>query len=83
MLMSVDLTSSGLDNNSNLFFSQKLPRYNNEIAFHYREFRRKRLIDLTGVYGGKVFIKIYHNGNKEETNLFSQLTGKFLDHIFN
>ena len=83
MLMSVDLTSSGLDNNSNLFFSQKLPYYNNEIAFHYRELRRKRLIDLTGVYGGKVFIKIYHNGNKEEIKLFSQLTGKFLDHIFN
>ena len=47
--MSVDLTSGGLDNNSNLFFSQKLPYYNNEIAFHYRELRRKRLIDLTGV----------------------------------
>ena len=83
MLMPVDLTSSGLDKNSNLFLYQNLPDYNNEIAFHYRELRRKSLIDLTRAYGGKFFIKIYLNGNKKEIKLLSQLTGKFLDHIFN
>ena len=42
--MSVDLTSIGLDKNTNLSLSQNLSDYN-KIAFHYRELRRKRLID--------------------------------------
>ena len=58
MLMSVDPTSIGLDKNTNLFLSQNLSDYNNKIAFHCRELRRKRLIDSTWAYGGKVFIKI-------------------------
>ena len=37
--MSVDLTSIGLDKNTNLFFSQNLSDYNNKITFHYRELR--------------------------------------------
>ena len=46
--MSADLTSIGLDKNTNLFFlSQNLSDYNNKIAFHCRELRRKRLIDST------------------------------------
>ena len=83
MLMSVDLTSIGLDNNTNLFLSQNCSDYNNKIAFHCRELRRKRLIDSTWVYGHKVFIKIQDNGNKEEIKHLSQLTRKFPDHIFN
>ena len=75
MLMSVDLTSIGLSKNTNLFLSQILSDYNNKIAFHCRELRRKRLIDSTWVYGGK--------GNKEEIKQLSQLTRKFPDHIFN
>ena len=46
--MSADLTSIGLDKNTNLFFlSQNLSDYNNKIAFHCCELRRKRLIDST------------------------------------
>ena len=45
ILMSVDLTSIGLDKNTNLSLSQNLSDYNNKITFHYRELRRKRLID--------------------------------------
>ena len=77
MLMSVDLTSTGLDKNTNLFLSQNLSDYNNKIAFHCRELTRKGLIDSTWVYGGKVFIKIQDNGNKEEIKHLSQLTRKF------
>ena len=80
MLMSVDLTSIGLDRNTNLFLSQNL---SDKIAFHCRELRRKRLIDSTWVYGGKVLIKIQDNGNKEEIKHLSQLTRKFPDRIFN
>ena len=75
MVMSVDLTNIGLDKNTNLFLSQNLSDYNNKIAFHCRELRRKMLIDSTWIYGGKVFIKIQDYGNK--------LMRKFLDHIFN
>ena len=64
--MSVDLTSIRLDKNTNLFLSQNLSDYNNKIAFHCRELRRKRLIDSTWVYGGRVFMKIQENVNKEE-----------------
>ena len=81
--MSVDLTSIGLDMNKNLFLSQNLSDYNNKIAFHCREPRRKRLIDSTWAYGGKVFIKIQDTGNKEEIKHLSQLTKKFPDHVFN
>ena len=80
--MSVDLTSIGLDKNTNLFLSQNLSDYNNKIAFHCRELRRKRLIDSTWAYGGKIFIKIQDNGNKEEIKHLSQLTRKFPDYIF-
>ena len=83
ILMSVDLTSIGLDKNTNLFLSQNLSDYNNKIAFHCRELRRKRLIDSTWAYDGKIFIKIQDNGNKEEIKHLSQLTRKFSDHIFN
>ena len=58
MLMSVDPTSIGLDKNTNLFLSQNLSDYNNKIASHCRELRRKRLIDLTWDLVGKFFIKI-------------------------
>ena len=58
MLRSVDLTSIGLDKNTNLFLSQTLYDYNNKIAFYCRGLRRKKLIDSTWAYGGKVFIKI-------------------------
>ena len=81
--MSVDLTSIGLDQNTNLFLSQNLSDYNNEIVFHCRELRRKRLIDSMWAYGGKVFIKMQDNGNKEEIKYLSQLMRKFPDHIFN
>ena len=64
--MSVDLTSIGLDKNTNLSLSQNLSDYNNKIAFHCREFRRKRLIDSTWAYDWKVFIKIQDNGKKGE-----------------
>ena len=47
MLMSVDLTSIGLDKNTNIFLSQNLSDYNTTIAFHCPELRRKRLIDST------------------------------------
>ena len=40
-------------------------------------------MDSTWVYGGKVFIKIPDNGNKEEIKHLSQLTRKFADYIFN
>ena len=83
VLMSVDLTSIGLDKTTNLFLSQNLSDYNNKIVFHCRELRRKKLIDSTWVYGGKVFIKIQDNGNKEEIKHLRQLTRKFPDHIFN
>ena len=83
MLMSVDLTSIGLHKNKNLFLSENLSDYNNKIVFHCRELRRKRLIDSTWVYGGKVSIKVQDNGNKEEIKHLSQLTRKFPDHIFN
>ena len=83
MLMFVDLTSIGLEKNTNLFLSQNLSDYNNKIAFHCRELRRKRLIDSTWAYGGKVFIKIQDNGNKEEIKHLSQLTKKFPYHTFN
>ena len=83
MLVSVNLTSIGLDKNTNLFLFQNLSDYNNKIAFHCRELRRKRLIDLAWTYGGKVFIKIQDNGNKEEIKHLSQLTRKFPDYIFN
>ena len=78
-----DLTSIGLDKNINLFFSQKLSDYNNKIAFHCRELKRKRLIDSTWAYVGKAFMKIQENGNKEEIKHLSQLTRTFPDHIFN
>ena len=78
-----DLTSIGLDKSTNHFLSQNLPDYNNKIAFHCRELRRKRLINSTWAYGGKVFIKIQENGNKEEIKHLSQLTKKFPDRIFN
>ena len=81
--MLVDLTSIGLDKNINLFFSQKLSDYNNKIAFHCRELKRKRLIDSTWAYVGKAFMKIQENGNKEEIKHLSQLTRTFPDHIFN
>ena len=81
--MFVDLTSIGLDKNANLFLSQNLSDYNNKIAFHCRELRRKMLINSTWAYGGKVFIKIQDIGNKEEIEHLSQLTRKFPDHIFN
>ena len=81
--MLVDLTSIGLDKNINLFFSQKLSDYNNKIAFHCRELKRKRLIDSTWAYVGKAFMKIQENGNKEEIKHLSQLTRTFADHIFN
>ena len=48
------------------FLSQILSGCNNKIAFHFRELIRKRLIDSTWAYGGKVFIKIQDNCNKEE-----------------
>ena len=83
MLMSVDFTSIGLDKNTNLFLSHNLSDYNNKIAFHCRELRRKRLIDSTWAYGRKVFIKIQDNGNKKEIKHLSQLTKIFPDHIFN
>ena len=81
--MFVDLTSIGLDKNINLFFSQTLSDYNNKIAFHCRELKRKRLIDSTWAYVGKAFMKIQENGNKEEIKHLSQLTRTFPDHIFN
>ena len=81
--MLVDLTSIGLDKNINLFFSQKLSDYNNKIAFHCRELKRKRLIDSTWAYVGKAFMKIQENGNKEEIKHLNQLTRTFPDHIFN
>ena len=81
--MLVDLTSIGLDKNINLFFSQTLSDYNNKIAFHCRELKRKRLIDSTWAYVGKAFMKIQENGNKEEIKHLSQLTRTFPDHIFN
>ena len=81
--MLVDLTSIGLDKNIHLFFSQKLSDYNNKIAFHCRELKRKRLIDSTWAYVGKAFMKIQENGNKEEIKHLSQLTRTFPDHIFN
>ena len=83
MLMSVDPTSIGLDKNTNLFLSQKLSDYDNKIAFRCRELRLKRLIDSTWAYGGKNFIKIQDNSNKEEIKYLSQLTRKFLNRIFN
>ena len=83
MLMSVDLTSIGLDKNTNLFLSQNLSDCNNKIAFHCWELRRKRLWDSMWVYGGKVFIKIQDNTNKEEIKHLSHLTRKFPDLIFN
>ena len=55
MLMSVDPTSIGLDKNTNLFLSQNLSDYNNKIASYCRELRRKRLIDSTWAFGGKIF----------------------------
>ena len=76
-LMSVDLTSIWLDKNTNLFLSQNLSDYNDKIAFHCQDLRRKRLIDSTWAYDGKVFIKIQDNGNKEEIKCLSQLTRKF------
>ena len=57
-MTSVDLTSTGLDQTTNVFLSQNFSDYNNKIAFHYRELRQKKLIDSTWTYGGKVFIKI-------------------------
>ena len=81
--MSVDPTSIGLDKNTDLFLSQNLSDYNNKITFHCQDLRRKRLIDSIWAYGGKIFIKIQENGNKEEIKHLSELTRKFLDHIFN
>ena len=52
MFMSVDLTSTRLDKNTNLVLSQNLSDYNNKIAFHCRDPRRKRLIDSTWVFDG-------------------------------
>ena len=75
--MSVDLTSTGLDKNTNLFLSRNSSDYNNKIAFYYRKLRQKRLIDSTWAYGGKVFIKIEDNGNKDEIKHLSQLMKKF------
>ena len=66
MLMSVDLTSIGLDKNTNPFLSQNLSDCNDKIAFHCWELKRKRLWDSMRVSGGKVFIKIQDNTNKEE-----------------
>ena len=85
MLISVDRTSIGLDKNTNLFLSLILSDYNNYsiIAFHFPELRQKRLTDSPWAYGGKVFIKIQDNGNKEEIKHSSQLTIKLPDHIFN
>ena len=34
-------------------------------------------------YGGKAFMKMQENGNKEEIKHLSQFTRKFPDHIFN
>ena len=56
--MSVNRTSTGLDKKNTIFFlSQNLSDYNNKIAFHWRELKRKRLIDSTWAYSGKVFMK--------------------------
>ena len=57
ILMSVDLTSIGLDKNTNLFLSLNLSNYNNKIAFHCRKLRRKRLIDSTyvGIWWGSFY----------------------------
>ena len=46
--------------------AQNLSDYNHKIAFHCQEIRRKRLIDSTWAYAGKVFIKIEDNNNEEE-----------------
>ena len=66
-----------------IFLSQNLSDYNNKIAFHCSELRRKRLIDATWAYGAKVLIKIQDNGSKEEIKHLSWLTRKPPDHIFN
>ena len=58
ILISADLPSIRLDENTNLFLSQNLSDYNNKIAL----IAIIRLIDSTWAYGGKVFIKIQDNG---------------------
>ena len=82
--MSIDLTSIGLDKNTNRFLSLNLSSYNNKIAFHCRKLRRKRLVDSTyvGIWR-ESFYQNPSNGNKEEIKHLSQLTRKFPDHIFN
>ena len=66
MFISIDLTGIGLGKNTNPFLSQNMSDCNNKIAYHCREHRRKRLIDSTCAYGGKILIKIQDNGNMEE-----------------
>ena len=67
--MTVDLTST-----LHIFLTQNLSDYNDKIAFLCRELRRKKLIDSTSANGGKVFIKIQDDGNKEEITPLSHLT---------
>ena len=67
--MTVDLTST-----LHIFLTQNLSDYNDKIAFLCRGLRRKRLIESTSANGGKVFIKIQDDGNKEEITPLSHLT---------
>ena len=83
MLISVDLPRIWLYKIRNLFLTRNWPDYNDKIAFHCRELRQKRLIDPAWAYGGKVFLKIEDNSNRDEIKNLSQFTRKIPNHIFN
>ena len=80
--MSVDLTSIEFDKNANCFSPQTHSDYDNRTAFFSWELRQKRLTGSTLQCGGKVFIKIKDNGNKDKIKHLIQLTRKFSDLIF-
>ena len=82
MLISVDLTSVEFDKNANCFLPQTLSDYDNRTAFFSWELKQKRLTCSTLQCGGKVFIKIKDNGNKNKIKHLIQLTRKFSDLIF-
>ena len=63
-------------------FHSNLSDYNNKVASHGREFRRRKLINSTWAYAAKVLIKVQDNGDKEEIKHLIQLISKFPNYLY-
>ena len=82
MIISADLLSVGSDDNTNLFLTQRLYDYDNNMAFHCRRIRKRKLINSKWAYVGKVFTKVQERGDKEETKRLSLVISTFPNNAF-